>query len=51
MTESAAGLIKKDQRVKILEDNDTQYLIEVDEGDTKAMKDRYGALESMNEQR
>lgn len=49
MTESAAGLITKDQRITIVEDQKTKYIIEVDKEDVNFMKSRYGAVGELNE--
>lgn len=49
MTESAAGLIVKDQRITIVEDQKTKYIIEVDKEDVNFMKSRYGAVGEINE--
>lgn len=49
MTESAAGLITKDQRITIVEDQKTKYIIEVDKEDVNFMKSRYGAVGEINE--
>lgn len=49
LSESATNLIKKDQRLAIVEDRATKYVVEVDESNVQLLQKTYGALREMSE--
>lgn len=49
LSESASNLIKKDQRLAIVEDRATKYVVEVDESNVALLQKTYGALREMSE--
>lgn len=49
LSESATNLIKKDQRLSIVEDRATKYVVEVDESNVSLLQKTYGALREMSE--